>query len=561
MFRQIAASHLLDLYMQSQESEKMLSVMCPSGKVVKHRSGDLSYLLFFYIFAAVLLLFCTPNSPLFSTQSWVDPNVYMDVGRALNEGRVLYRDIFDHKGPLYLMIFAVLAPISKYTLTGLYLLQTVCLGTSLVFLFKTSRLCLSRTASLFICATFPYFLLAGSIYSDGGGSPEEILLPCLTGCLYFVLRALMPDKDGVSGIDALRPFWFHGLFLGIALLTKLNLVVFFAAGSGMLLLRFLLKRDTKNFSGAFFRIIGGMFLAFLPCIIYWTATGSLMDCFKVYVQFNLSYASSTVATDWFYPIMKALMIVFTRNFTGILCAALGLTILRMQKIITGYALCTISLMFLSLFVVTFGTGRIYWYYCIPFVCFAGLGEIGIAVFLREAYIKWLAERIEKPIITHHVLFHIIKAISLAALFAVIIYANGFWQLSSIFPQEKSGVEKTCDAILTSWAANGSREEPNLLLYHSPENGYYSELGTAPQYKYFYRPGISLDAMPFFLTAQDSYVTNSLPDYIICASDNRDADFGISKLNGRYKKIGIYEKNTKKPYSDSGVSYLILYQKG
>jgi len=115
----------------------MLSVTRPSGTLARHGSGDLFYLLFLYVFSAALLLLCTPNSPLFSTQSWVDPNVYMDVGRAMNEGRVLYRDIFDHKGPLFLMFFAVLAPFSKYSLTGLYLLQTVCLGTSLVFLFKT----------------------------------------------------------------------------------------------------------------------------------------------------------------------------------------------------------------------------------------------------------------------------------------------------------------------------------------------------------------------------------------------------------------------------------------
>lgn len=538
----------------------MLSVMCPSSKVVKHGSGDVFYLLFLYVFAAMLLLFCTPNSPLFTTQSWVDPNVYMDVGRALNEGRVLYRDIFDHKGPLFLMLFAVLAPVSKYSLMGLYLLQTVCLGTGLVFLFKTSRLYLTRTASLFICAVFPYFLLAGSIYSDGGGSPEEILLPCFMGSLYFVLKALITGRENTSGSAELRPFWFHGLFLGIALLTKFNLVVFFAVGSGMLLFRFLLHRDIKNFAGAFIRLLGGLLLAFLPCIIYWAVTGSLKDCLEVYIQFNLSYVSSTASTDWFYPLMRPLMFVFTGNFSGILCASLGLSVLWMQKIISRYALFTVSLMFLSLFVATFGTGRVYWYYCIPFVCFAGLGEIGIAVFLREVYAKWGAKRIKEPIVSQHLLLQVLKAIVLAALFSVIIYANGFWQLSSLIPQEKSGVEKTCDVILTSWAANNSPDKPDVLLYHSPESGYYSELGTAPQYKYFYRPGLSLDTMPFFLTAQDSYVISSLPDYIICASGNRDADFGITKLNSTYNIIGIFEKNTKKPYSDNGLSYLILYKK-
>jgi len=538
----------------------MLSVTRPSSKLVRPGSGDLLYLLFLYVFAAALLLLCTPNSPLFSTQSWVDPNVYMDVGRALNEGRVLYRDIFDHKGPLFLMFFAVLAPFSKYSLTGLYLLQTMCLGTSLVFLFKTGRLYLSRTASLFICAVFPFFLLAGAIYSNGGGSPEEILLPCFMGSLYFVVKSFLPGKENTPRKVLLRPFWFHGIFLGIVLLTKFDLVVFFAAGSGMLLLRFLLRRDIQSFAGAFFRILGGILLASLPCIIYWAATGSIRDCFDVYILFNLTYASSKVSSDWLSSTTTALMMIFIKNLPGIMCSVLGLSVLWMRKIFSRYAFLTILIMFLSLFIVTFGTGRTYWYYCIPFVCFAGLGEIGIADFMREAYAQWCVKGSKQTQVTRPVLFRVLKAAGLAVLFAAIIYANGFWQLSSLITTDKSGVENICDALLSNWAESGSTGQPAVLLYHSPENGYYCKLGTAPQYKYFYSPGVSLDSMPDYINAQNSYVVNGLPDYIICAARLQNGDFGITKLNSRYVKIATYEKNTKKPYSDSGVSYLILYQK-
>ena len=168
----------------------MLSVTRPSSKLVRPGSGDLLYLLFLYVFAAALLLLCTPNSPLFSTQSWVDPNVYMDVGRALNEGRV-------------------------FIFCRLY---------------------------VWVQASFFFSKHPGSIYSDGGGSPEEILLPCFMGSLYFVLKALISAKENTSGStpgsssgsSVLRPFWFHGLFLGIALLTKFNLVVFLAVCSLLL---------------------------------------------------------------------------------------------------------------------------------------------------------------------------------------------------------------------------------------------------------------------------------------------------------------------------------------
>ncbi|MEI8200077.1 MAG: hypothetical protein WCG21_08445 [Eubacteriales bacterium] len=535
----------------------MNTIIGPSCTLLKPLTRDRYYLFFMYVFAALLLLFCTPNSPLFPTQDWVDPNVYMDVGRALNTGRVLYRDVFDHKGPLFLMIFAVLAPVSKNSLLGLYFLQTACLGTSLVFLYRTGRLFLSNTASFLICIFFPVFLLTGSIFSDGGGSPEEILLPCFMGSLYYVAAAFIPAKEGGSAHSTLHPFWFHGLFWGIAVLTKLNLSIFFAIGSAMLLLRLLLKRDLRSFAGSLFRLLGGVLLAFTPCIIYWTATGSLQDCWEAYVQFNMRYAAFNASGNSLSKTAAVFMLLFVTNFAGIMCAALGLILLQLMKKLPLYAVLTVFLMFVSLLVVTFGTGNAYWYYCIPFVCFAGFGEIGIVIFAREAYTKMGAHS-KSP--AHPYISGTLVITAVAVITAVIILGNGFWRISAPFSPEKSGVEETCDVILATWAQKGAQDKPDILLYHSQENGYYSKLGTAPQFRYFYRPGIALDLMPEYMTAQESYVIKGLPDYVICVSGQQNADFGIDKLNDQYVPIGSFEKVTAKPYYDHGLSYIYLYQK-
>lgn len=527
-------------------------------KGLKPAAGDLLYIFFMYVFSALLLLFCTPNSPLFSTQSWVDPNVYMDVGRALNNGRVLYRDIFDHKGPLFLLFFAVLAPVSRNSLLGLYLLQSACLGTSLVILYKTARLFVSRTAGFIVCIIFPYFLLAGSIYSNGGGSPDEILLPCFMGSLYLTIKSFTPPKEGDSADSKLQPFWFHGLFLGIAILTKINLAVFFAFGAGMLLLQFLIRLDLKNFLDSFYRLMGGVLIAFLPCIIYWAATGSLKDSFDTYILFNIAYASSRVSGNSLSSIIHQLMAAFVSNFPGILCAVLGVVLLRWRKVLPIYAAVTVFMMFFSLLFITFGPGTVYWYYLIPFTCFAGLGEIGIAVMIKDGYSKWGKHSI---LSSRSVLLRVFKVSILIVVAAITIQFNGFWQLSKPFLSDNTnGVKAACDAILSSWTQRGNSGKPDVLIYESPECGYYSYLGTAPEYKYFYIPGMNLGLIPDILNAQDSYVTEGLPDYIVCNSWKKDADFGITELNDQYEKIGTFEKNTRKPYFDSALSYILLYEK-
>jgi hypothetical protein len=418
-----------------------------------------------------------------------------------------------------------------------------------------------------VCAGFPFFLLSQTIYSNGGGSPEEILLPVFVGSLYFIIESFVARKEfdpGQSdskfsnpGHSDLRRFWFLGLFGGIILLSKFNLSVFIAAGAGMLLLQFLLKKDIKSFGGALARFFGGMLAAFLPCIIYWAATRSIKDCYDTYILFNITYISSKTLANPLFSAARTIMIIFTQNFVGILIVVLGLIILQLKKVLKGYAVLTLLLMFFSLLYITFCAGYAYWYYCIPFVCFAGLGEIGIAIFFGEIKTNLPAKFFDSP---HPVLFRFAKSIIILAFLVVTILGNGFWHLTVPFSPEKSGVQTACDTILATWKESGKTGSPNILMYDSAETGFYSQLGTAPVYRYFYSPGMDISLLPDFVNEQNSYVTKGLPDYIICISVYDDADFGITKLNSAYYQIGVFKRMIEKPNFDSGLAYVFVYQK-
>ena len=57
--------------------------------------------------AALLLAVCSKSSPLYPLNDWMDANIFYTAGKAMMNGQVLYRDVFDHKGPLLYLVYGV----------------------------------------------------------------------------------------------------------------------------------------------------------------------------------------------------------------------------------------------------------------------------------------------------------------------------------------------------------------------------------------------------------------------------------------------------------------------
>ena len=56
---------------------------------------------------------------------WVDADCIFTVAKSLKNGLVLYKDIFDHKGPIIYFIFYVSALISENSFIGLWLWEII----------------------------------------------------------------------------------------------------------------------------------------------------------------------------------------------------------------------------------------------------------------------------------------------------------------------------------------------------------------------------------------------------------------------------------------------------
>ena len=144
--------------------------------------------------AALLLAVCSKSSPLYPLNDWMDANIFYTAGKAMMNGQVLYRDVFDHKGPLLYLVYGVGWLLHCTGFWGVWGIEVLAFA---AFLYAGLR-----TAELFAGPLHPaWVLVPGAAAASGatfahGGSAEELCLPLLGAALYAGLRffAARPDR-------------------------------------------------------------------------------------------------------------------------------------------------------------------------------------------------------------------------------------------------------------------------------------------------------------------------------------------------------------------------------
>ena len=82
--------------------------------------------------ALAVLLIASTSSPLYATNFWTDTNIYFTIGRGMTQGLMPYTDLFDHKGPLLYMLYALGALVSDTSFFGVFLLEVASLTAMLM---------------------------------------------------------------------------------------------------------------------------------------------------------------------------------------------------------------------------------------------------------------------------------------------------------------------------------------------------------------------------------------------------------------------------------------------
>ena len=233
--------------------------------------------------ALLALLFATSSSPLYATNFWTDTNIYFTIGRGMTRGLMPYRDLFDHKGPLLFILYALGALVSDASFAGVFLLQvlslacTLFIGWRIVCLYGEGRLTLAAiplTAIVSVTCT---------AYTQGG-SAEEFCLPALA---LGLLCALLRMREGSACSRAGRLCALLGAATGWVFSIKYTDCGLFFGLAFLLLCWEARACSLPRAVRSALCMAAGFAAILLPQALYLAANGALGDCVSVYFIQNI----------------------------------------------------------------------------------------------------------------------------------------------------------------------------------------------------------------------------------------------------------------------------------
>jgi len=218
----------------------------------------------------------------------MDAQVYIHTAHQLLQGKILYRDVFDHKGPFMYIIECIGVFFSGKQYVGLWFTQWIwlVLGLSPLFIFwaRKHSLLLSMTA-LFFLGAWIY-----SFKTIGDNLPEIYAISFIAWIYYLCLRMVE---------NSLLHRWYVAL-LGMSamglFLTKPNLIVLVIPCCVWFLWTHFQTNSSIEKRNHLLFILGyillGVVVVLLPILGYFAYHQALSDAFFAYWTFNFSYISA-----------------------------------------------------------------------------------------------------------------------------------------------------------------------------------------------------------------------------------------------------------------------------
>ncbi|HNW87769.1 MAG TPA: hypothetical protein PKJ47_12620 [Candidatus Limiplasma sp.] len=487
------------------------------------KKAQKDWLLFLYclLVAAVCLLLCSKSSPLYPINDWTDANAYLSCGKGMLNGRVMYRDLYEHKGPLLYALHALCCLIDSGSFLGVYFLETLAGGLFLLTCYRTLALYGAHKAAL---PALP--ILAALVYTSVsfqmGDSAEELCLPMLAWSLYSLLRWLR--QSAPRRMDA-RSLTVNGLLCGCVLWVKFTMLGFYIPWVLGLMLWHLLRREWKHALSVLGWLALGIAVSTIPWLIYFGVNGAILPWLKTYLYDNIFLyqdapslgligrlkATVRSAWDWFST-NWAYTAPMTIGFVWITLRAGRKPSARTGRasgetpdalsaggrdapqstvpISTAEKLFLWALMGVAALGVFIG-GKSYVYYGLVLAAFAAVGALPFCLWLGRALMCKKA---------------------LARVLCVLIALGTPALCVAASPNAKDMLKPRDQTMQYQFAAIVNRTpHATLLNYGFMDAGFYTACNIAPSVKYFHQTNVHLQDM---LDEQARYIADGVTDYVV-----------------------------------------------
>ena len=461
------------------------------------------------VLAALILLLTSQSSPLYPINLWGDANCLFTVGRVMKDGGVLYRDIYEQKGPLLYLIHALAACLSDTSFWGVYIMEALAMTVALYAAYRLMRLRAGMGFSLGAAAFFGAAFASCTAFIRGD-SAEEFCLPLLMAALAIAYaeygRRAKPMRTkrllvcgALAGCVAAIKYTLLGAMVGLCIVE------------GVLALREGGVRRALKSAGVF---LCGMAIPILPWMVYFAVNGALSDAYTAYLYNNIFLYSGEAAT-WGQKLYDGAC-ALRDNALWVVPAALGMADRGETRVVRLCVWAMAAFQFATVFLI----GRVWAYSLLALAPFFPVGCMQLHRALKKAgLLRWR------------------KGLT-AAICAAGLAWTYFATPNAFLRGQK--LETLAQGRLAAYVEEGA----SLLQYNHLDDGLYLTTHTVPQEKYFVRLNVHLDEMRSEL---DRAVREAVPDYVLVGWDELPAEFD------RYQLIA-----TDVGYDDSNRLNKMLY---
>ncbi len=492
--------------------------------------ADRKRLLFLFFFSAAILMIGTRSSPLYPTNDWVDAYAFFTMGKGMMNGQVLYRDLFEQKGPLLYFLHGLASLVSDRSFLGVYLLEVLSFTVWLWITWKTVILWaegrhLSFAAMLLTLVPLAFLTVNTSTFNLGD-SAEEYCLPIVAAGFYLMSLRLRRERDpgtdrGLAGGGGLL---LGGVLAGCMIWIKFTLAAFWLGWILAILVDLLLRRRYRPAILSAIRFAAGIGLATIPWVVYFGINHAVHDWLYSYLTVNFRYYPNDFP-DWFRPFVVFGLYCFHsfHNLPLFLLTAGGVvhlirrrsgsclapdaheTPVKPVKTRDPQAVRALRAVWLCLGFLACGVylgGRAYTYYYLVFAPFSILGCVA-----ARPYVERLADRIA----------WIGKAAAWITAFAAILVTLSLTYLYN--PNSYAMSVHKEDLVQTRFAKIILEDDkPSLLNYGYIDLGFYLAAGLQPQVRFFENQAIPRAVYPVILDEQERYIAERLVRFVVFRVD-------------------------------------------
>ena len=325
---------------------------------------------------AVCTVFIILRGPSLIEPDWYgDEGIYQVVGQALNDHRLLYRDIWDNKPPLLYLIYALV----NGDLTSIKTLSLFFgMGSLIALFFLTQKLYNKRIITFIVTLLYSVLFAMPLIEGDIANAENFMLLPTiLAGFLIYSST----QKKHLSPLTSYYSFLISGLLLGIAFLFKIVAVFDMVAFILYLgIVTKLQKNSLKHFSliKRYALLLFAFVVPLLVAIMYFTSVHGLSDFLHAAFAGNVAYVGFE---NTLFGIPQGLLIAKII----LLSIAVGIVIWKRRKF--SQAALFVTLWFLFSLFNSFFSGRPYTHYVLnllPSFCLL----VGFAIYITAKRIRF-----------------------------------------------------------------------------------------------------------------------------------------------------------------------------